>query len=79
MNSWIPAVSNNFAITDRVGLVQALERIGAAIDPALHAMRLVGLRWRAGEPRLNLCVPGHADVADDMLDAKVGGSGQIAV
>jgi DNA polymerase-3 subunit beta len=75
----IPAASDNFAITDRVGLVQALERIGAAIDPALDAMRLVGLRWRAGEPQLHLCVPGHADAADDILDAKVGGSGQIAV
>jgi DNA polymerase-3 subunit beta len=74
----IPRPSGNAVTIDRVELAQALDRIAAVIDPAVKAMRLVGLQWALGEPALRLCIPGH-DLADDILDAEVAGTGKVAL
>jgi DNA polymerase-3 subunit beta len=74
----IPRPSGNAVTVDRVELAQALDRIAAVIDPAVKAMRLVGLQWALGEPALRLCIPGH-DLADDILNAEVAGTGKVAL
>jgi len=70
--------SGNAVTVGRVELAQALDRIAAVIDPAVKAMRLVGLQWALDEPALRLCIPGH-DLANDTLDAEVAGTGKVAL
>src|SRR5262249_31596567 len=60
-------------------LALALDRIAAVIDPSVKALPIVGLQWAPDEPALHLQIPGHDDLADDIIDAEAGGSGKVAV
>jgi DNA polymerase-3 subunit beta len=70
--------SGNVVTVARSELALALDRVAAVIDPSVKAMRTVGLQWAPDDPALRLCVPGH-DLADDIVDAEVAGSGRLAV
>jgi DNA polymerase-3 subunit beta len=75
----IPSWADN-AVTVAVGdLASALERVAAVVDPDAKTMRLVGLSWTSDEPVLHLCIPGHDELADDIIDAEATGDGKVAV
>jgi DNA polymerase III sliding clamp (beta) subunit (PCNA family) len=61
---------------EHAALVQALERVKAVADPAVRAKPLCGLAWQDNE--LRLCLAGHPDAADDVIDAAVDGAGRTA-
>ena len=42
-------------------------------------MRIVGLEWAPDEPVLHLRIPGHDELADDIVDVEAQGAGKTAV
>jgi DNA polymerase-3 subunit beta len=74
----LPSPSGNAAIVDRAALAQAVDRI-AAVVPDDKRLPLIGLTWKAPEPSLRLSIPNAPELADDLVEAEVGGSGRSAV
>jgi DNA polymerase-3 subunit beta len=72
----IPKPSNQAVTVERAALAQALERVKAVADPTVRARPLCGLAWQDNE--LRLCLAGHSDAADDVIDAMVDGAGRTA-
>jgi DNA polymerase III subunit beta len=71
--------TGNAVTVGRADLALALDRIATVIDPSVKAMRIVGLQWAPDEPALHLRIPGHDDLADDIIDAEATGGGRVAV
>jgi DNA polymerase-3 subunit beta len=74
----LPPTGNAVTVL-RAGLAMALKRVAAVIDPSVKTMRMVGLQWAPGDPALRLCVPGHDELAEDIVDAEATGAGRVAV
>jgi DNA polymerase III subunit beta len=72
----VPKPSNQTVTVERAALVQALGRVRAVADPATRAKPLCSLAWQDNE--LRLCLAGHPDAADDVIDAAVDGAGRTA-
>jgi DNA polymerase-3 subunit beta len=71
------APSGNSVIVSRAGLALALERI-EAVTPEAKTKPTVGLVWKAGDPALRIVAPGWPDLADDLIEAEVSGTGRAA-
>jgi len=73
----VPTPGNQAVTVERAALAQALKRVAAVADPAVKAKPVAGLQWQGDE--LRLCLAGHPDAADDVIDATVEGAGRTGV
>jgi DNA polymerase-3 subunit beta len=76
----LPSCADTAVTVAKADLAPAVERIAAVVDPAVKtSMQMVGLQWSSDESALHLRVPGHDDLADDVIDAEAAGVGKVAM